>query len=242
MACRSTVLDEEQQAQSHLRCEHMARDLSPWAGTAILLRPPPEHSTSQALQTIQPNTMTLTPNNDKTWMLLVSVLQWTVQKAPVIHAGNEWAYRLWGLGIGALFLWQNIHVSVLFHEYLYIDTYAILLLVVLWQWNSVCGFQAQSFAWVKVLACSPKSKNRRRDRVTSCLVWQERNTNLTVCSSLFNIKDCTVGHTETDGLAPWNASGQGTSTVCRAVADGKPPGWRKNPLDLFRGVSEYAQC
>src|SRR5260370_19507209 len=42
-----------------------------------------------------------------------------------------------------------------------------------------------------------KEQNSRRDRVRSCLVGQERNTYLTVCSSLFNLKDCTVGHTGT---------------------------------------------
>jgi len=35
------VLDEEEQAQSE-------RDLSPWVGTAMLLRPLPEHFTSPA--------------------------------------------------------------------------------------------------------------------------------------------------------------------------------------------------
>src|SRR6266581_9159137 len=40
-------------------------------------------------------------------------------------------------------------------------------------------------------------QNSRRDRVRSCLVGQERNTDLTVCSSLFTLKDCTVGHTGT---------------------------------------------
>src|SRR5260370_5050245 len=36
-----------------------------------------------------------------------------------------------------------------------------------------------------------------RDRVRSCPVGQERNTYLTVCSYLINLKDCTVGHTGT---------------------------------------------
>jgi len=42
-----------------------------------------------------------------------------------------------------------------------------------------------------------KEQNNRRDRVRSCLVRQERNTHLTVCLSLFNLKDCTEGHSGT---------------------------------------------
>ncbi len=63
MACRSTVLDEQQQAQSHLRCERMTRDLSPWVGTAILLRPPPEHVTSRAPLKARHNKMTDTQDD-----------------------------------------------------------------------------------------------------------------------------------------------------------------------------------
>jgi hypothetical protein len=35
-------------------------------------------------------------------MLFAVTLQRTAQKAPVMHAGDEWAYLLWGLGMGCM--------------------------------------------------------------------------------------------------------------------------------------------
>jgi len=83
-----------------------------------------------------------------------------------------------------------------------------------------------------------------RDRVRSCLVRQERNTYLTVCLSLFNLKDCTVGHTGTGPSLLRSAKRFWTCgplllpqqwTVARLMGEGR------TPSSLDRGVSANRQ-
>ena len=85
------------------------------------------------------------------WHLISCIYILRLVKPLALAMGIQEAFLLWGLGIGALFLWQNIHFLVLYHEYLSIDTYAILSLVVHKQPKRVCRFRGKSFPRVKAL-------------------------------------------------------------------------------------------